>query len=61
MFTKDSGEAGGFQAKADAAQAINATLIVVERPRMDYPVIARDFQTIIRYLDTCLQSQSVAL
>ena len=61
VVTKDSGEAGGFQAKADAAQAMDATLIVVERPRMDYPVVARDFQTIIEYLDTCLQSQSVAL
>ena len=61
VVTKDSGEAGGFQAKADAAQAIGATLIVVERPRIDYPVVARDFQTIIQYLDTCLQSQAVAL
>jgi precorrin-6x reductase len=61
VVTKDSGEAGGFQAKADAAQAMGATLIVVERPRMEYPVVVRDFQTIIKYLDTCLQSQSVAL
>ena len=56
VVTKDSGEAGGFQAKADAARAIDATLIVVERPRMNYPVVARDFQTTIRTLDTCLQS-----
>ena len=56
VVTKDSGEAGGFQAKADAARAIDATLIVVERPRVNYPVVARDFQTTIRTLDTCLQS-----
>ena len=61
VVTKDSGEAGGFLAKADAAQAMGATLIVVERPRMDYPVVARDFQTVIQYLNTCLQSQSLAL
>ncbi len=35
VVTKDSGEAGGFQVKADAAQAIGAALIVVERPRME--------------------------
>ena len=61
VVTKDSGEAGGFLAKADAAQAMGATLIVVERPRMDYPVVARDFQTVIQYLNTCLQSQPLAL
>ncbi len=47
VVTKDSGEAGGFQAKADAAQAMGATLIVVERPRMEYPVVTRDYQTIV--------------
>ena len=56
VVTKDAGEAGGFQAKADAARAVDATLIVVERPRMNYPVVARDFQTTIQTLDTCLQS-----
>ncbi len=56
VVTKDSGEAGGFPAKADAAQAIGATLIVVERPRMNYPVVARDFQTTRQTLDSCLQS-----
>ena len=50
VVTKDSGEAGGFQAKAEAARAVDATLIVVERPRMNYPVVARDFQTTIQNL-----------
>jgi precorrin-6x reductase len=61
VVTKDSGEAGGFLAKANAAQSMGATLIAVERPRMDYPVVARDFQTVIQYLNTCLQRQPVAL
>ncbi len=59
VVTKDSGEAGGFQAKAEAAQAIDAALIVVERPPMDYPVVARDFQTVLQYVNKCLQSQPV--
>lgn len=61
VVTKDSGEAGGFQAKADAAQATGAALIVVERPPMNYPVVARDFRTVIQYLNRCLQRQPVAL
>jgi cobalt-factor III methyltransferase len=60
VVTKDSGEAGGFQAKADAARAVDAALIVVERPRMNYPVVARDFQTTIQTLDTCLQRHPVS-
>ncbi|MGA7879742.1 MAG: precorrin-6A/cobalt-precorrin-6A reductase, partial [Terrimicrobiaceae bacterium] len=58
VVTKDSGEAGGFQSKADAAQAIGAALIVVERPGMSYPVVARDFQTLIRYLNKVLRESS---
>ncbi len=61
VVTKDSGEAGGFQAKADAAQAMGAALIVVERPLMNYPVVARDFKTLAQYLSRVLQSQAVAL
>jgi cobalt-factor III methyltransferase len=54
VVTKDSGEAGGFQAKVDAAQAMGAALIVVERPLMDYPVVACDFRTVIQYLSKVL-------
>ena len=58
VVTKDSGEAGGFRAKADAAQAMGAALIVVERPGMSYPVVARDFQTLIQYLNKVLTEPS---
>ena len=33
VVTKDSGEAGGFFAKAKAAAALNIPLLVVKRPR----------------------------
>jgi precorrin-6x reductase len=58
VVTKDSGDAGGFQAKAEAAQAIGAALIVLERPPMDYPVVVRDFQTVIQYLNKVLTQPS---
>jgi len=60
VVTKDSGEAGGFQAKAEAARALGIPLIVVERPRIDYPAIAHDFQTVARYLDKRIPAQSLA-
>ena len=58
VVTKDSGEAGGFRAKADAAQAMGAALIVVERPEMSYPVVAQDFQTLMQYLNKVLTEPS---
>jgi precorrin-3B C17-methyltransferase len=43
VVTKDSGEAGGFGAKVRAAASLAIPLIVVRRPRVDYPRTAADF------------------
>ncbi|HVB82792.1 MAG TPA: precorrin-3B C(17)-methyltransferase [Candidatus Binataceae bacterium] len=43
VVTKDSGEAGGFSAKAAAAAALGIPLIVMRRPRMDYPALTDNF------------------
>jgi len=51
VVTKESGEAGGFQAKADAAQALGIPLVVVQRPPMDYPAVASDFQSVTEILN----------
>jgi precorrin-6x reductase len=61
VVTKDSGEAGGFLAKADAARSTGAALIVVERPVMDYPVVTRDFESVLQFLNGCLYRQPVAV
>jgi precorrin-3B C17-methyltransferase len=46
VVTKDSGEAGGFPAKARAAASLNIPLLVIERPRMAYPNVATDFASV---------------
>jgi precorrin-3B C17-methyltransferase len=51
VVTKESGEAGGFMAKADAAQALGIPLVVVQRPPMEYPAVAHDFQTVTGFLN----------
>ena len=51
VVTKDSGDAGGFTAKADAASALEIPLIVVERPQMRYPRVAHDFATVASFLE----------
>lgn len=50
VVTKDSGDAGGYQAKAAAAAALGIPLIVVDRPAVDYPAVARDFAGVLAQL-----------
>jgi precorrin-6x reductase len=50
VVTKESGEAGGFLAKAEAAFLLGIPLIVVERPPVDYPNVAYDVGTIVEQL-----------
>ncbi|WDZ94392.1 precorrin-3B C(17)-methyltransferase [Herbaspirillum sp. WKF16] len=46
VVTKDSGEAGGYRAKADAARALGIPLLTVRRPQLAYPRVARDFDAV---------------
>jgi precorrin-3B C17-methyltransferase len=39
VVTKDSGDAGGFAAKAAAAKALGIPLLVIARPKLDYPAM----------------------
>jgi precorrin-6x reductase len=40
VVSKDSGGAGGYRAKADAARALGIALVVVARPQLAYPTLA---------------------
>jgi cobalt-factor III methyltransferase len=51
VVTKESGEAGGFRAKADAAHSLGIPLIVVNRPHLNYPDVANDFDSIVDRLE----------
>jgi precorrin-3B C17-methyltransferase len=51
VVTKDSGEAGGFNAKAEAAAALKIPLVVIERPQLPYPFVAHDFTGILEAMD----------
>ncbi len=50
VVTKDSGDAGGYQAKAAAAQALGIPLLVIERPRLAYPHLTSIFDAVLRQL-----------
>jgi cobalt-factor III methyltransferase len=47
VVTKESGAAGGFSAKAEATCLLGIPLIVIDRPRINYPFVAHDFDSII--------------
>jgi precorrin-3B C17-methyltransferase len=59
VVTKESGEIGGFLAKAEAAYLLGIPLIVVERPQIDYPIMAFNFETIIDQLQQLLADGAV--
>jgi len=50
VVTKESGPPGGFSAKADAAHSLGIPLIVINRPRLNYPHVATDFDFVIDWL-----------
>jgi precorrin-3B C17-methyltransferase len=60
VVTKDSGEAGGFCAKARAAAALNIPLLVVKRPRIDYPQVAETFAAVGDFLHSLTPGGPVA-
>jgi cobalt-factor III methyltransferase len=56
VVTKESGQAGGFPAKAEAAFSLGIPLIVVERPPVDYPNVVHDVGTIVDQLQQLLSA-----
>jgi len=50
VITKDSGDAGGYQAKVAATQALNIPLLVIKRPKLEYPFTASTFDAVLQQL-----------
>lgn len=50
VVTKDSGEAGGFPAKRQAAISLGIPLLVIRRPHVAYPCVAADFDSVLEQL-----------
>ena len=56
VVTKDSGDAGGYQAKAAAAQALAIPLLVIKRPQLAYPLMTASFYDVLQHVKTWPQS-----
>ena len=55
IVTKESGDAGGFSDKLEAARELGLNLVVVERPSLHYPVLCATFPDVVRELEHLLQ------
>jgi len=50
VVSKNTGLEGGFKAKLDAALALNIPIVVIERPKIDYPVLAYHYSQILNQI-----------
>lgn len=48
IVSKDSGAAGGYQAKRAAAQALAIPFLVIQRPALDYPLLTSSFDAVLQ-------------
>ena len=57
VVTKESGETGGFGAKAEAADKLSIPFIVIKRPQLSYPVVTSDFNSVAKLLEQSLSQR----
>ncbi|MBR3723036.1 MAG: precorrin-6A reductase [Selenomonadaceae bacterium] len=52
IITKDSGTVGGTDTKVEAAKSLNLPVVVIERPKINYPNIAYKFDDIYKFIQS---------
>lgn len=50
IITKASGESGGLKRKIEAAAELNIAVIIIERPKFDYPFVFKDVEQLLQQL-----------
>ncbi|MEQ1531012.1 MAG: precorrin-6A reductase, partial [Methylococcales bacterium] len=49
VVSKDSGDEGGYQAKVAATQALAIPLLMIERPKLNYPLMSSTFDDVLQH------------
>lgn len=52
MITKESGAEGGLQEKIEAANQVNAEVIIIQRPVISYPEVYSDYELLMGRIKT---------
>ena len=58
VITKDSGDAGGLNEKVLGAREANAKVIIVERPKLDYPLLFNSVEDLLDYIKNIFNTSS---
>lgn len=57
LVTKESGAEGGLQEKIEAAKLVNAEVIIIQRPAIDYPEMYSDYDLLMDRIKTKLYDE----
>ncbi|AXI25873.1 precorrin-6A reductase [Methanofervidicoccus sp. A16] len=56
LITKDSGDSGGLNEKVLGAKEAGAKVIIVERPKLDYPLLFHSIEDLLDYVKNLISS-----
>ena len=51
IVTKNSGKIGGADTKISAAEILNLPVVVIERPKIFYPHVAKTFEEVLKFIE----------
>ena len=52
IISKNSGSVGGTDTKLTAAMALNLPIIVIDRPNIEYKMLATNFDDVLSFIKT---------
>ena len=54
VVTKNSGQIGGADTKLEAAKILNLPVVMIDRPKIFYPRLAKNFDDVLKFLEETL-------
>ena len=54
VVTKNSGQIGGADTKLEAAKILNLPVVMIDRPKIFYPQLAKNFDDVLKFLEETL-------
>lgn len=51
IVTKNSGQIGGADTKLEAAKILNLPVVMINKPKIDYPNVAKTFDDVLKFLE----------
>lgn len=54
IVTKNSGQIGGADTKLEAAKILNLPVVMIDRPKINYPNVAATFDEVLKFLEMTL-------